>query len=78
MMPVIFSFLCRHIGKAGPRGPAFSVSKKSFRPAAYVFEALKKLQKLLISMVRDTLLGFPSHSGAAKILFATSFAFLKL
>nr|DAW23135.1 MAG TPA: hypothetical protein [Caudoviricetes sp.] len=29
-------------------------------------------------MVRDTLLGFPSHSGAAKILFATSFAFLKL
>ena len=78
MMPVIFSFLCRHIGKAGPWGPAFSVSKKSFRPAAQVFEALKKLQKLLISMVRDTLLGFPSHSGAAKILFATSFAFLKL
>ncbi len=39
-----------------------SVSKKYFRPAAQVFETLKKLQKLLISMVRDTLLGFPSHT----------------
>ena len=39
-----------------------SVSKKSFRHAAHVFETFSKFQKLLISMVRDTLLGFPSHS----------------
>ena len=46
-----------------PLGGCFllSVSKKSFLPAAQVFETLKKFQKLLISMVRDTLLGFPSH-----------------
>ena len=38
------------------------MSKKSFRPAARVFETLKKFQKRLILMVRDTLLGFPPHS----------------
>ena len=36
--------------------------KNAFRHAACVFETLKKFQKLLISMVRDTPLGFPSHS----------------
>ncbi len=46
--------------------PRCSVSKKSFRPAACVFETLKKFQKRLILMVRDTLLGFPSHSVSKK------------
>ena len=40
-----------------------SVSKKYFRHAAQVFETLNKFQKLLILlMVRDTFLGFPSHA----------------
>ena len=39
-----------------------SVSKKHFRHAAQVFENLIKFQELLILMVKDTLLGFPSHA----------------
>ena len=45
-----------------PDGRGLQRVEKSFRRAAQVFETLKKFQKLLISMVRDTLLGFPSHT----------------
>ena len=37
-----------------------SACRKSI--SAEAFESLKKLQKLLISMARDPLLGFPSHT----------------
>ena len=39
-----------------------SVPKKYFYHAAQFFETLKKFQKLLFLMVRDTLLGFPSRA----------------
>ena len=39
-----------------------SVPKKYFYHAAQFFGTLKKFQKLLILMVRDTLLGFPSRA----------------
>ena len=48
--------------KTEANASVLSVPKKYFYHAAQVFETLKKFQKLLILMVRDTLLGFPSHA----------------
>ena len=48
--------------KTEANASVLSVSKKYFCHAAQVLETLKKFQKLLILMVRDTLLGFPSHA----------------
>ena len=54
--------LVPHIKNAEANASVLSVPKKYFYHAAQVFETLKKFQKLLILMVRDTLLGFPSHA----------------
>ena len=54
--------LVPHIKKTEANASVLSVSKKYFCHAAQVLETLKKFQKLLILMVRDTLLGFPSHA----------------
>ena len=48
--------------KTEANASVLSVPKKHFRHAAQVFKTLKKFQKLLILMVRDTFLGFPSHA----------------
>ena len=54
--------LVPHIKNAEANASVLSVWKKYFYHAAQVFKTLKKFQKPLILMVRDTLLGFPSHA----------------
>ena len=54
--------LAPHIKNAEANASVLSVPKKYFYHVVQIFYTLIKFQDLLILMVRDTFLGFPSHA----------------